>query len=206
MSSYKIDVRLEGDKFFPSKLQSKMPMPLNILSESGKIAVKGRNAGKEALFGMANFEFPVGEKDVNETLWECNSMLQNLKSSLDECGVDEITIDVGNYDASPLDIRFSKDLMNAFNALNATLEFHTVVKEKELNNTVEELIMKAFKKKSTMSTDDFAKILSLVQGHPSLAKTSALSYLLFLRSKNSTFDSEEQNHLNEFDAFCQELV
>jgi hypothetical protein len=205
MGSFNIDVRFEGEKFYPSKLQTQVAMPLTILSEYGAIAQKGRYAGKVAPFGMAVFQFPAIHKNINDSLYECYTTLITWKKNLDECGVEDIIIDIGNFDDYPLDVTFSKELMNALNSLNATIEFHTVsrVKEPSIN---EGYVAEMLKKYPFVKKEYLQRLINLSQKHPSLSKANALSYWLFLGMKDSSFEQENQNHLNEFDSFCDSLT
>jgi hypothetical protein len=208
MGGFKIDVRLEGDKFRPSFLSEYLPMPLTILAESGEIASKGRYAGKVSPFGMAVFEFPVSEPEVNGALSECYQKLLGWKRYLDEAGVEDVVIDIGNFEDYPLDkVALSKEVMAALSTLNANIEFHTVAMQKDRDHTAEQHIMDVFKKHATgLTVENLQKLVSSSQNHPSLWKTNALSYWLFLRIKDDSFEQESQNHLNEFDAFCEELA
>ncbi|MBC7554059.1 MAG: hypothetical protein H7257_08770 [Taibaiella sp.] len=206
MNSFSIDVRLEGNKFYPSKLQSNVAVPLTILSEYGKIANKGRYAGKESPFGMAVFQYPVSGKDINESLYDCYVKLLSWKKILDECGVEDVIIDIGNDEDYPLAVTFSKELMNAFNSLNATIEFHTVSKEKNAEKMRDGYLIEILKKNPSVTKEKLQKLINLSQMHPSLSKVNALSYWLFLGLKNSSFEQDAENHLNEFDFFCDNLV
>lgn len=206
MNSFKIDVRLEGDKFYPSKLQTKIAIPLNILSEYGEIGTKGRYAGKISPFGMAVFQFPTYKKDINDSLYECYTKLLSWKKMMDECGVDDIIIDIGNFEDYPLNVTFSKEIMANLNSLNATVEFHTVAKEKKIEEFGERYILEILKKYPFVKKDNLQKLMNLSQKHPSLSQTNALSYWLFLGMKDSSFEQEAQNHLSEFDAFCESIT
>lgn len=129
-----IDIRFEGNRFYPSKLKRKLNLPIEVLAEYGTIAANGRYKGQPSPYGMGLLEIsPEKQENINDLFLEyCNKLLE-WKDDLKECGVDEIIIDIANAKNSPFDISLSIDVLHNLSLINARVELHSINDEDDLD-------------------------------------------------------------------------
>lgn len=180
MTNYKIDIRLEGDKFHPSKLKNLIDVPVKILAEYGEIATKGRYKGKSLPYGMALLTFTQNKEDIQLALEYYCSKLLSWNQHMRDSGVEDIIVDVGYYDEAPIEFSISRALMNTFQELNVTLEFHTVSNEVKLEHNTN--LIKAFLKKYK-NESYLQSIYPQLLHHDFIYDEKALKLLFYLFSK-----------------------
>jgi len=98
MTYTSIDIRFEGNKFYPSRLIEKTQLPIQVLSEYGKTSTKGRYKGKSSPYGMAvlQIEAATSQREVNELIKKYSENLIKNKNELLESGVEEIIFNLGS--------------------------------------------------------------------------------------------------------------
>lgn len=128
MSLNSINIRLEGSKFYPSKLREKTNLPLKILAEYGELSNKGRYKGKASPYGLAILQTSPNnkKKDLFELIeGYCNTLLK-YKNKLEASGVEEIIFDVETDNRLPVNPIPEPNISKNLYLLKAKVEFHSV--------------------------------------------------------------------------------
>lgn len=127
MSTTNIDIRFEGDNFYPSHLKHATNWPLEILVETGEISPRGKYKGKASPYGLAlyriNDKFLTG-KNIIQVLEEYTSRLIKFKSAIQSSGVKEIIFDIETKNSKDYNFFLDSITMGKLSELNATVEFH----------------------------------------------------------------------------------
>src|SRR6185436_4912247 len=131
MNEINIDIRFEGDKFYPTKLRDLTGFPIEVLSEYGEIADKGRYKGKPSPYGLAllKIEREKENDDLNEVFNRYLEKLLSKKEQLNEIGVEEIIIDVETPILKESEFSFNNELLQKIFQLNAIIDWHTISSE-----------------------------------------------------------------------------
>ena len=176
MNNYKINIRFEGSKFYPSKLVANINLPFRVLAEYGAPALKGRHKDMPSPYGMAVIELPLKESRIEQIIEKCVANLELWSGYLYESGVDNTIIDIGYFEEYPVDISFSKELMNRLVHLNAAVEFHPVSKEEKIAHGSKTIaaVLNSLKKGNELSS-----IISKLKDENILYNDAALSTLLY---------------------------
>lgn len=204
MINYRIDIRFEGTKFYPSALEPLINTKLKILAETGKPALKGRFIGQPSPYGMALLQIPVLENDMQNTLDKYIFKLESWEQSLKNCGIDEITIDIGYTEESPVNIKISNEQMHKLGSLNTLIEFYSISKEERFEHSSKKIknILGRYNKQN-----DYNTILLNLQKHQNfLVNDTALSTVLyFMLSGDSTKSIEENiNNIEQLNKISEE--
>ena len=131
-SNYTIYVNWVGDNFYPSQVKQKLNIPIKILCETGVITPIGRYRGMPSPFGMAVYEFPVINNDLETSLEQCCQTLLQWQATFAEAGAEELAIDIGIAKNCKPDMLLYQEIMDMIATLRATIEFHTYHKAKEI--------------------------------------------------------------------------
>jgi len=196
-----IDIRFEGNKFYPSKLKQKLNLPIEVLAEYGEISTSGRYKGQLSPYGMGLLEisFPENHNNINGLFHEYCNKLFNWKDILKEFGVEEIIIDIANTKDYVANISLSNDILHILSEINARIEFHS------LDGDDEEEKISLPKGNAIFNKDElYQKVRSILKNHPNINKAEAIPYFIYFYSKKDV-DSIEEN-LNKFEDFYKEAV
>ena len=123
-----LDIRFEGDRFYPTKLKEQIDLPIEILAEYGKAASKGRYKGVPSPYGLALLELKVFNNDINGLLEHYILKLEENKMVLAGCGVEAVIFDLGDSKETPLEIAIPNQLMQKLVSINGSIEVHTIEK------------------------------------------------------------------------------
>jgi hypothetical protein len=203
MNHSTIDIRFEGNKFYPSKLNQKLNLPIEVLAEYGEISSNGRYKGQPSPYGMGLLEISLSEKqnNINELFREYCIKLLEWKDDLKEYGVEEIIIDIANARDFPMDLSLSNDILHSLSLINARVEFHSINEEVEPENKTESLKNRnQFFKRDRL----YQKVLSSLKKHPFINKADAIPYFIYFYSTKNAESIDE--NLSKFEDFYKEAV
>ena len=199
MNYYSVDIQLEGDKFYPSKLMEKIKQPIKILAEFGAIAKKGRYKGDPSPYGLGLLE--VTPKDnANNTrnlIEEYSNKLLAWKQDLIDCGVDEIVLSIGHFKESPKNILSLKSMFNLI-LMNVSVEYYTLEAEEE--DVFEDKYDVQKNIQFPLNNDEFYQTLVLnLKKHPALNNPKILQFFICIYPKIISENLDED--LDKFEAF-----
>ena len=179
-----LDIRYEGSKFYPSKLKQKLNLPIEILAQYGEISSSGRYKGQPSPYGMGLLEVSSNEMDINDLLREYSGKLTEWKSDLQECGVDEIVLDIEDSNDFPFEISLSPDLMHNLTFMNVSIEIHSTGKEEQ----IEDRNAKIKKILSTLKKEDLTNTITkhLQNLHYKMSDDALSILVYFLTTKNNS--------------------
>jgi hypothetical protein len=122
-----IDIQLEGDNFYPSRLLEKSKLQLEILAEKGGISKSGRYKGKISPYGLALIPIPLErfEFDLNKALGFYLQMLLQLRPSLDESGVENVTVSLDIPISLEKELSINPIISRYLFELDAKIQIHT---------------------------------------------------------------------------------
>jgi hypothetical protein len=141
MGTSQIDIRFEGDNFYPSLFKKETKWPIQILVEKGEISPRGKYKGKSSPYGIAllKIDLEIGEKKPVDILDDYLNKLIQYKTILNKSGVEEIVFDIETSNSREYAFSLESDMMKKMVSLNARLDFRGEEKEAGLDDILERI-------------------------------------------------------------------
>ena len=118
-----IYIRLSGDGFKPSVLSERIGLPIEIISETGVIAKRGKYKGKPSPHGMGIIDISIPDISINTLVGVYSARLYDWKKILHELYVDDITIGINTFGLE-YELDFGFRLLGDLASMKIGLEIH----------------------------------------------------------------------------------